>query len=123
MRKTLILAPSILASSIVLLLLAAGSPAVAAEPGVRQYVIERDVPGAAQLSADELRAISRKSRDVLETLGPEIRWQQSYVTEDKLYCVYTAPNKEIIRKHAEMGGFPADRISEVSTVISPATAD
>ena len=68
-------------------------------------------------------AISRKSRDVLEALGPAIRWQQSYVTEDKLYCVYTAPNKEIIRKHAEMGGFPVNRISEVSSMISPATAD
>lgn len=118
MRKSLILA-----SSIVVMLLAALAPASAAEPGAQQYVIERDVPGAAQLSADELKAISRKSRDVLEALGPEIRWQQSYVTEDKLYCIYTAPNKEIIRKHAEMGGFPADRISEVSTVISPATAD
>jgi hypothetical protein len=117
MRKSLLLVPLNLA-----LLLAAG-PTMAGDPVVHQYVIERDIPGAAQISADELRAISRKSREVLEALGPEIKWQQSYVTEDKLYCIYTAPNKEIIRKHAELGGFPADRISEVSAVISPATAD
>lgn len=105
----------------ILSLLIAAMPALAADSN--QYVIERDIPGASEMSADELKAISRKSRDVLEALGADIKWQHSYVTEDKFYCVYTAPNKEIIQKHAELGGFPADRISKVSAVIDPSTAD
>lgn len=103
------------------LLVLAVTPAPADD--VHQYVIERDIPGASALSADELRAISQKSRSVLETLGADIKWQHSYVAEDKIYCVYTAPNKEIIEKHAELGGFPANRISRVSAVIDLSTAD
>lgn len=106
---------------LLILLVMAVSPALADE--IHQYVIERDIPGASALSADELRAISQKSRSVLETLGADIKWQHSYVAEDKIYCIYTAPNKEIIEKHAELGGFPANRISEVSAVIDLSTAD
>jgi hypothetical protein len=90
---------------------------------MHQYVIERTIPGASEMSASDLQEISRKSRDVLEQLGPSIKWQQSYVAEDKFYCVYTAPNKDIIEEHAARGGFPVDRISEVSSVIAPSTAD
>jgi hypothetical protein len=105
------------------LLLFAGVAAMAEDQAIHQYVIERDIPGAAEMTADELKAISRKSRDVLETLGPDIKWQHSYVAEDKFYCVYTAPSADLIRKHAELGGFPADRVSRVSSVIDPSTAD
>jgi hypothetical protein len=106
-----------------LLLLAAmvSGPTLADE--VNQYVIERNIPGASEMTAEELKAISQKSRDVLEALGPTIQWQHSYVAEDKIYCVYTAPNKELIRKHAELGGFPANRVSKVNTVIDLSTAD
>ncbi len=90
---------------------------------MHSYVIERDLPGAGQLSPQQLKEISAKSRDVLESLGEDIKWQQSYVTGDKLYCIYTAPNEEIIREHARIGGFPVTQISEVSGIISPATAD
>lgn len=102
--------------------LALSASAVAGQDTIHQYVIERDLPGAGELSAEELQDISARSRDILEALGPEIRWQHSYVTKDKLYCVYNAPDEAIIRKHAERGGFPVTRISEVATVISPATA-
>lgn len=95
---------------------ASGDPA-------QQYIIERELPGAGALTTDELREISRKSRAVLEELGPEIRWVHSYVVDDKIYCVYEAPDAEIIRRHAEMGGFPANRISPVKSVIDPSTAD
>ena len=88
-----------------------------------RYVIERDFPGAGNLSAEELHAISQKSCDVLQSLGPQIQWQHSYVTADKVYCVYIAPNEELIREHARQGGFPADRVSEVSTIIDPLTAE
>lgn len=88
-----------------------------------QYIIERTIPGASQLSAAELKSISQKSRAILESLGPEIQWQQSYVAEDKFYCVYEAPNKDIIAKHAKLGGFPADKIAQVSGVIGPNTAE
>lgn len=88
-----------------------------------KYVIERDIPGAGQLSADELKAISQKSCGVLRHLGPQIQWQQSYVTDDKVYCVYIAPNEKMVREHAEQGGFPANRISEVSRMIDPTTAE
>ena len=88
-----------------------------------KYVIERPLPGAGKLSSDELQAISAKSNQVLSNLGPEVRWLQSYVTEDKIYCVYVAPDEDLILEHARCGGFPVDRISEVKTVIDPTTAE
>jgi hypothetical protein len=86
-----------------------------------RYVIEREIPGAGKLTTDELRAISKKSNAVIEELGPSIQWVESYVTEDKIYCIYNASDKEILKKHAQMGGFPANRIEEISNGISPAT--
>jgi len=88
-----------------------------------RYVIERAIPGAGSLPPEELRAISQKSCKVLDALGPQIQWDHSYVSEDKVYCVYIAPSEELIREHARQGGFPADRISEVKTVIDPVTAE
>ena len=88
-----------------------------------KYVIERELPGAGNLSADELQAISQKSNKVIGELGPEIRWLTSYVTEDKLYCVYVAPDADVIEEHARCGGFPADKITKVSAVIDPSTGD
>ncbi|HVT41685.1 MAG TPA: DUF4242 domain-containing protein [Acidimicrobiales bacterium] len=88
-----------------------------------KYVIEREVPGAGNLSADEIRDLSAKSNKVIQDLGPEIRWIQSYVTQDKLYCVYIAPDKDIIFEHARCGGFPADKVTEVVTIIDPATGE
>lgn len=88
-----------------------------------KYVIERDLPGAGDLSAEELRGISRKSCEVLQALGPDIQWVQSFVTGDRIYCVYIAPDTDIIREHARCGGFPATRISEVRAVIDPTTAE
>jgi hypothetical protein len=88
-----------------------------------KYVIEREIPGAGTLSPDQLQAISQKSCNVLQNLGPQIQWVQSYVTGDKIYCVYIAPNEEMIREHAQQGGFPANRVSEIMTVIDPTTAE
>jgi hypothetical protein len=88
-----------------------------------KYVIEREIPNAGKLSKDELQAISQKSCGVLGNLGPRIQWLQSYVTDDKMYCVYIAPNEKMVREHAEQGGFPANRISEVKAVIDPTTAE
>ena len=88
-----------------------------------RYVIERELPGAGNLSPQELQAISQKSCGVLNDLGPKIQWVESYVTEDKIFCIYQAPNKEIIQQHAEMGGFPANRIEEIRNVINPVTAE
>jgi hypothetical protein len=88
-----------------------------------KFVIERDIPGAGKLSAQELRAVSQKSCDILRAMGPEIQWIQSYVTEDKLYCVYVSPNEKMVREHAKQGGFPANRVSRVSTIIDPTTAE
>jgi hypothetical protein len=88
-----------------------------------KYVIERDLPGAGDLSSKDLRSISKKSNEVLGELGPEIRWLTSYVTEDKIYCVYVAPTAAIIEEHALRGGFPANRISKVSSVIDPSTEE
>ncbi len=88
-----------------------------------QYVIERDIPGAGKLSAQELKAVSQKSCSVLDSMGPKIQWLKSYVTADKLYCVYIAPNEEMIREHARIGGFPANRVSAVATIIDPTTAE
>ena len=88
-----------------------------------KYVIERDLPGAGKLNQDQLRAVSQKSCSVLNKLGPEIQWIHSYVTADKIYCIYRAPNEAMIREHAQQGGFPANKISEVSAVIEPGTAE
>ena len=89
---------------------------------MHKYVIEREIPGAGSLSAQQLQAISQKSCGVLKELGPQIQWVESYVTDDKVYCVYIAPNEEMIREHAKRGGFPANRISQVQTIIDPTTA-
>jgi hypothetical protein len=88
-----------------------------------RFVIERELPGAGNLTSEQLTVISQKSCDVLNTLGTGIQWIESFVTDDKIYCVYLAQNKEIIKQHAEMGGFPANRIEEIKTVISPVTAE
>jgi len=88
-----------------------------------KYVIEREIPDAGKLSAEQLHAISQKSCSVLNKLGPQIQWVHSYVTGDKIYCVYIAPNEQVIREHAKQGGFPANRISEIKTVIDPTTAE
>ncbi len=88
-----------------------------------KYLIERELPGAGRLTAEELRAISRTSNKVIGELGPEIRWLTSYVTDDKIYCVYAAPDEDIVQEHARCAGFPADRISTVSAVIDPSTGD
>jgi len=88
-----------------------------------KYVIERDIPGAGKLSPQQLQAISQKSCGVLKNLGPQIQWVHSYVTADKIYCVYIAPNEDLVRKHASEGGFPANRISEVKSVIDPTTSE
>jgi len=88
-----------------------------------RYVIERELPGAGNLSQAELQAISQKSCNVLSELGSQIQWIESFVTENKIYCVYLAPNKSMIMQHANMGGFPANRIEEVKNVISPVTAE
>lgn len=88
-----------------------------------KYVIERELPGAGQLSAADLKAISQKSCGVLSGLGPQIQWVHSYVTGDKIYCIYNAPNEEMVREHAMQGGFPANRISQVTSIIDPTTAE
>jgi Protein of unknown function (DUF4242) len=88
-----------------------------------KYLIERELPGAGQLSQDQLRGISQKSCSVLNKLGPQIQWIQSYVTGDKIYCVYRAPNEEMVREHAKQGGFPANKVSEITSIIDPTTAE
>lgn len=88
-----------------------------------KYVIERELPGAGNLSAEELKSISVKSNQVIGELGPEIRWLTSYVTDNKIYCVYVAPDADILQEHARCGGFPADRISIVSAVIDPSSGE
>jgi hypothetical protein len=88
-----------------------------------KYIVEREIPGAGKLTPQELQAVSQKSCSVLNRLGPQIQWVESYVTDDKVYCVYIAPNEEMIREHARQGGFPANRISEVRTQIDPTTAE
>jgi hypothetical protein len=88
-----------------------------------KYIIEREIPNAAALSAADLRGISQRSCAVLRDLGPSIQWVQSFVTEDKITCVYIAPNAQIIREHARLGGFPADRVLEVAMIIDPTTAE
>jgi len=88
-----------------------------------KFVIERELPGAGKLTPQQLQAISQKSCGVLRNLGPEIQWVHSYVTADKIYCIYNAPNEKLIREHASQGGFPANRISKVESVIDPTTAE
>ncbi|HWG57874.1 MAG TPA: DUF4242 domain-containing protein [Candidatus Acidoferrales bacterium] len=88
-----------------------------------KFVIERDLPGAGSLSLQQLHAVAEKSCGVLRDLGPQIQWLQSYVTDDKIYCVYIAPSEEAIREHARQGGFPANKISRVKAVIDPTTAE
>ncbi|EIC28563.1 DUF4242 domain-containing protein [Methylomicrobium album] len=88
-----------------------------------KYIIERDIPNAGALTPEQLQGISEKSCGVLRSMGPQIQWVQSYVTGDKVYCVYIAPDEASVREHAEKGGFPANRISEVRTVIDPTTAE
>jgi Protein of unknown function (DUF4242) len=88
-----------------------------------KYVIELNVPGAGSLKPEELQAISQKSCGVLRNLGPQIQWIHSYVTGDKIYCIYNAPDEQTIRQHAQQGGFPADRISEVTAILDPTTAE
>ena len=88
-----------------------------------KYVIERNIPGAGKLSPAELHAVSQKSCGVLNSMGPRIQWVQSYVTGDKVYCIYIAPDEATIREHARLGGFPADSISEVSAIIDPTTSE
>ena len=88
-----------------------------------KFVIERELPGAGKLTSDQLTGISQKSCGVLRDLGPQIQWVESFVTDDKIYCVYIAPNEALIREHAARGGFPANRISEVRTMIDPTTSE
>ena len=88
-----------------------------------KYVIEREIPGAGSMTPEQLQVASQTSCGVLQKMGPQIQWQQSYVTRDKLYCIYIAPNEDTIREHAQQGGFPANRISEIKTIIDPTTAE
>jgi len=88
-----------------------------------KFVIEREIPGAGSLTPAQLQAISQKSCGVLSNMGPSIQWVHSYVTGDKIYCIYIAPNEEMVREHAAQGGFPANRVSQVTTIIDPTTAD
>lgn len=88
-----------------------------------RFVIEREIPGAGKLSPQELQAISQKSCSVLDQLGPKIQWVQSFVTGDKIYCVYIAPDEEMVREHARQGGFPANSVAEVKSIIDPTTAE
>ena len=88
-----------------------------------KYVIERELPGAGRLSASDLKAISQKSCSVLSELGPQIQWVESYVTGDKIYCIHIAQNEDLVREHAKRGGFPANRVSEVASIIDPMTAE
>jgi hypothetical protein len=88
-----------------------------------KYVIEREIPGAGSLSAADLQGVAQKSCTVLNGMGPQIQWVQSYVTGDKVYCVYIAPNEEMVREHARQGGFPANSVSEVKSIIDPTTAE
>ena len=88
-----------------------------------KYVIERELPGAGKLTPEQLKSISQTSCGVLSKLGPQIQWVHSYVTDDKIYCIYNAPNMQIIKDHAQQGGFPANKISEVKNIIDPVTAE
>ena len=93
------------------------------EARMPKYLIEREVPGAGKMARQELQAISQKSCNVLNRLGPEIQWIESYVTDDKVYCVYIAPNEEMLREHARLGGFPANQIAPIKQIIDPITSE
>jgi hypothetical protein len=93
------------------------------EQTMPKYVIEREIPGAGTLSPQDLQTISQKSCGVLKGLGPQIQWVESYVTDDKIYCIYIAPNREMVLEHARQGGFPADSVAEIRTIIDPTTAE
>lgn len=110
MFKTLALATTLVA-------LCAAAPVLAQQ----RFVIERDIPGASKMTAEQLRDAARQSNQVLQQLGPDIQWQQSFVAGDKIYCVYTAPSEQLIREHAARSGFPANRITPVAAVIDPST--
>ncbi|GIW57050.1 MAG: hypothetical protein KatS3mg082_3454 [Nitrospiraceae bacterium] len=88
-----------------------------------KFVIEREIPGAGKLSPGELQALSQKSCGILKGMGPQIQWVHSYVTDDKIYCVYIAPDEEAVREHAKQGGFPVNRVSRVGSVIDPTTGE
>jgi hypothetical protein len=88
-----------------------------------KFLIEREIPGAGQLSSEQFTAIAKKSCDVLREMGPSIQWVQSYVTGDKVYCVYIAPNEAAVREHAQKGGFPANRVSQITSMIDPTTSE
>ena len=88
-----------------------------------KYVIEREIPGAGKLTVEQLKGISQTSCGVLSNMGPQIQWVNSFVTSDKIYCIYIAPNEEMVREHAKQGGFPANSVAEVATVIDPTTAE
>jgi Nickel responsive protein SCO4226-like len=98
-------------------------PSSSQEDAMPKYVIERELPGAGQLTPQQIQAVAQKSCSVLRNLGPEIQWVHSYVTQDKIYCIYNAPNEQLIREHARQGGFPANRISEVKSVIDPTSSE
>ena len=100
-----------------------GSMFVPQGGAVPKFVIERELPGAGKLTAEQIQQISQKSCNVIEQLGPQVQWVQSYVTDDKIYCVYIAANEEIVREHARRGGFPANKISQVRRVIDPTTSE
>jgi len=88
-----------------------------------KYLIEREIPGSGKLTPQELQAVSQKSCSVLKQMGPQIQWVHSYVTGDKIYCIYIAPDEEMVREHAKQGGFPANRVSQITAIIDPATAE
>ena len=88
-----------------------------------KYVIEREIPNAGKLTPQELQGISQKSCGVLQKLGPQVQWLESFVTDNKIYCIYIAPNEELVKEHAKQGGFPANSISEISTIIDPTTSE
>jgi hypothetical protein len=122
--KSFALLASVVALTLVAPVRAKEQPKPASLPaGQNMYVIERVIPDAAKKSPEELKAISQKSCSVLRNLGPQIQWLHSYVTGDKIYCVYLAPNEAMVREHAKQGGFPANAVSKVSTIIDPKTAD
>ena len=88
-----------------------------------KFVIERDIPGAGQMSPEQLHGVAEKFCSVLQNLGPRIQWLQSYVTDNKIYCIYIAPNEEMVREHARLGGFPATKVSQVRSIIDPTTSE
>ena len=88
-----------------------------------KYIIEREIPGAGKMTPQQLRAIAEKSCTVLKNMGPQIQWMESFVTDDKIYCVYIAPSEETVREHARQGGFPANRVSKIKTIIDPTTSE